>query len=388
MGVRDPRSRTSQNRAPEPPFEQSATSAPSTWLLTQDPRSCWAALITRCSCCALIPGWLNDMVPPSVVTGSSAAGPDVPVLDERAALARWAEAEGLELPDDLEREGIVELGHVDIAGREAGHREGGLRRAGAHETGRKGVGAGLKVPHRGHDVGRPERIAGPAEDPHGCRAVTGTLGRGQDEGASTLGRGGAVQEMERVGNHPRGQDVSGRERSASVVDGFGVGVAVVADDGGDGGQLLGRGAVGEHVPSGHERELGCGEQPVSDDELVGRSRPRRRRGPIHVDTGAAGGNEDHLALAGGDEGRGIEEGGDPHLAGPSGTRSEAQFEDDLCAVGPDHAVDVARGDAGVGQRTRARPMRAMEVESCSGRTRACTVLWTPTMATPAKGCDD
>ena len=106
-----------------------------------------------------------------------------------------------------------------------------------------------------------------------------------------------------------------------------------------------------------------------------------------VDTGAAGGNEDHLALAGGDERRGIEEGGDPHLVGSPGTRSEAQFEDDLCAVGPDHAVDVA-GEMPASASAPNAPVRAMEVESCSGKTRACTVLWTPTMATSANGCDD
>ena len=73
----------------------------------------------------------------------------------------------------------------------------------------------------------------------------------------------------------------------------------------------------------------------------------------HVDTGPAGCNEDHLALAGGDEGRGIEEGGDPHLAGPSGTRSEAQFEDDMCAQSvPTTPWSVTRGDAGVSQCTR------------------------------------
>src|ERR1700733_6130627 len=101
------------------------------------------------------------------------ARPDVAVLDERAAFARWAEAEGLELPDDLEREGIVELGHIDIAGRETGHRKGRTGRAGAPEPGRKGVGAGLKVPPRGHDVGRAEGVAGSAENPDGCRAPTG-----------------------------------------------------------------------------------------------------------------------------------------------------------------------------------------------------------------------
>ena len=46
--------------------------------------------------------------------GEGAAGADVAVLDERATLTGRAEAEGLELPDDLEREGIVELGDVDV----------------------------------------------------------------------------------------------------------------------------------------------------------------------------------------------------------------------------------------------------------------------------------
>src|ERR1700735_5231586 len=77
-GRSGPRRRTSQNRAPEPPFEHSATSAPSTWLVGHDRRSCWTPLITRWSCCALIPGWLNDMVPPSVVTGRAAPGPMFP----------------------------------------------------------------------------------------------------------------------------------------------------------------------------------------------------------------------------------------------------------------------------------------------------------------------
>jgi hypothetical protein len=99
----------------------------------------------------------------------------------------------------------------------------------------------------------------------------------------------------------------------------------------------------------HERELGGSEQPVPDNELVGRSRPGCRGGAIDVDAGASGGNQHHVALARGDEGRGIEEGGDPHLAGPSGARSEPQLENDLRAVRADDSVDVMRGDAGVGQ---------------------------------------
>jgi hypothetical protein len=51
-----PKSRTSQNRAPDPPLEHRATSAPATWFVSQSPRSCMTARMTRCSCCALIPG--------------------------------------------------------------------------------------------------------------------------------------------------------------------------------------------------------------------------------------------------------------------------------------------------------------------------------------------
>ena len=137
MGVPRPRSRTSQNRAPDPPFEHNATSAPSTWLEAHVPRSCCGGPDDPLQLLRVDPGWLNDMVPPSVVTGSSAPGPDVAVLDERPAFAGPAEAERLELADDLERERVVELGHVDVAGREAGHGEGGPGRPGADEPGRK-----------------------------------------------------------------------------------------------------------------------------------------------------------------------------------------------------------------------------------------------------------
>ena len=40
-------------------------------------------------------------------------------------------------------------------------------RPGADEPGRERVGAGLEVPDRGDDVGRPEGVAGTAENPHG-----------------------------------------------------------------------------------------------------------------------------------------------------------------------------------------------------------------------------
>jgi len=77
--------------------------------------------------------------------------------------------------------------------------------------------------------------------------------------------------------------------------------------------------------------------------------PGRGGGAIDVDSGTTGGDEHHAALAGGDQRRRIEDGGDPHLRGSPGARSEAQLEGDLRAVRPDHTVDVAGCDAGIGE---------------------------------------
>ena len=99
----------------------------------------------------------------------------------------------------------------------------------------------------------------------------------------------------------------------------------------------------------HERELGRGEQSVAHDELVGRPGPGRRRRPVGVDAGTAGGDQHDVALAGGDERRGIEQGGNAQGAGPPGAGPEAQFEDDLRAVGPHHSVDLVGRDPGIGQ---------------------------------------
>ena len=126
---------------------------------------------------------------------------------------------------------------------------------------------------------------------------------------------------------------------------------VGADHGGDGGHLLRCGAVGEHVPPRHESEFGRGEQPVADDELVGRAGPGCGGGPVGVHTGTAGGDEHHLALAGGDQRCGVEECGNAQRAGSPGTRSESQLKGDLRAVRPHDSVDLVRCDAGVGQRS-------------------------------------
>lgn len=71
-----------------------------------------------------------------------------------------------------------------------------------------------------------------------------------------------------------------------------------------------------------------------------------------MDTGATCRNQDDVALARDDQGRGIEECGDPERGRSSCTGPEAELEGDLCAVRADHAVDFVRGDAGVGERSQ------------------------------------
>src|SRR5262249_18826999 len=63
-----PSSRTSQDRAPDPPIVQSTTSAPGPRFEGHFPWSWCTPLMTRWICCDQ-PGWLNDIRPPSVQIG-------------------------------------------------------------------------------------------------------------------------------------------------------------------------------------------------------------------------------------------------------------------------------------------------------------------------------
>ena len=158
--------------------------------------------MTRCSCCALIPAWLNDMVPPSVVTGM-APRRHVALLHERSPLAERAEAERLHLPDDLEGERIVELGDVDVGPAEPAMRNAAASGTGSDHPGGESVVA-LHVPHRRHPVRGAEAVAvTPEDEDRRPAAMAGDVGTGQDEAAAALGRHGALEEMERVRDHPR-----------------------------------------------------------------------------------------------------------------------------------------------------------------------------------------
>ena len=144
-----------------------------------------------------------------------------------------------------------------------------------------------------------------------------------------------------------------------MVHGIRIRVPVRTDGGGDRGQLLGGGSVPEHVTARHQGEFSRREQSVPDDELVRRPGPGCGRGPVDVDAGPAGRDHHDVALAGRDEGGGVQEGRDPQRAGSSGAGAEAELHDDVCTGRTDDAVDLVRRDSGVGEpRPVRRPARS------------------------------
>ena len=213
----------------------------------------------------------RDRVAPADLDGA--------VHHEVAALPLGAEPVGLELADDLERERVVELAHVDVGRAEPGHPERVLRGAPADvAVDQVGAPVAAEVERRWVLVRRAEVVGVAAEHvDRRLRAVGGAVAPGEHERAAPFGRHRAVEQVVRVGDHPAVEDVLGRERPAPVVHGVGMDMAVVADRRRDRRQRLGLRPVHVHVAAGDERELGRGEHAVRRDELVRRARPRRGR---------------------------------------------------------------------------------------------------------------
>ena len=121
-GLSTPSNITSVNNAPEPPLEHIATSAPAICVLAQVAAQLLDAAdhalqhLARRAGVAVRhdPAVGGDRVLPAGLDGAS--------HHEVAAFALAAEAEGLELADDLERERIVELADVDVGGPQARRR--------------------------------------------------------------------------------------------------------------------------------------------------------------------------------------------------------------------------------------------------------------------------
>ena len=178
------------------------------------------------------------------------------------------------------------------------------------------------------------------------------IDRRQHQPAATLRGHRAVEEMEGVGHHPRGQDVLHAERTPTGVHGCGILVPVVPDRRRDDGELFGRGAMAKHVAPGDQGELGGGEQAVTDHELVRGPGPRSGLGPVRVEAGAARRHHDDRALSGRDEGSCVEQHRDAQAPRSSRAGSEPQPENELLREFAHGPVDLAGVDAGIGEGTQ------------------------------------
>ncbi|NRA00092.1 MAG: hypothetical protein HRU01_26620 [Myxococcales bacterium] len=238
--------------------------------------------------------------------GKLSAHPNAPVHDEVTPLALCAETKRLELANDLERERVVELAHVDIRRLQTGLLEADASGALADEP--------VLVPNGRRHVGHALAIEGSPEDGDGLELqIRCALPGGHEHGATALGVHRAVEKMKGVGDHARIEDVL-RRHLPPVEHGLRVSRAVAADRRCHLGELLGAGAVQRHVSLGDQCELGGRIQPPALDKLVGGTRPRRRRRTIGVHACLAACDDDGVALAGGDRSRRLHDRGDAHLA--------------------------------------------------------------------------
>ena len=260
-GRSTPSNITSLNNAPDPPFEHIATSAPSTWFdahvapqlldAADDPLQ----HLRRRARVAVRHDAAVGRHRVLTTRFDRAAGHEV------AALTLAAEAERLELADDLERERVVELAHVDV-GRD---RRPAVRKqsSAARRPTVPFTRSGRRWPPSSHVGGFLYAV--PPLSPLPPRTYTGLprhvgreIGAGEHDAASAFRRGRAVEEVERVGDHAAVEDVLRRERTTAAVDRAGVHVPVVADHRRDRRQRVGLGAVA----------CACGGEPPA------RTRPR------------------------------------------------------------------------------------------------------------------
>jgi hypothetical protein len=127
---------------------------------------------------------------------------DAAVHHEVGTLARLAKPESLELANNLEGEGVVELAHVDIARPKPCHGETPLRGASSDVTIGVILSGAAKVPAGGVPVRRSHLVNAATEYVHRRQPqVCGAIGGSQKHGAASFAGHGTVQKMKRVGDH-------------------------------------------------------------------------------------------------------------------------------------------------------------------------------------------
>ena len=95
--------------------------------------------------------------------------------------------------------------------------------------------------------------------------VRGALRGAKHDGRAAVGYQGTVEQVQRVGNHARGQHVVDRDLIAHLRGGVARGMGATGH--GDAGELLGRGAVFRHVRLGNQRVVGGHSGPIGLFEL-------------------------------------------------------------------------------------------------------------------------
>ena len=132
----------------------------------------------------------SESRPPCVFTGERATELDPSVLDERSALAAFAEAQRLEPREHEPAERIVQLRAVDVVGTESGHREG-RRCRGVQALDERHV---VLLRDRRRWVSVP--FTQPFDDHRLLREIARTIDRRDHDRAGTVGLQGAVEEPE------------------------------------------------------------------------------------------------------------------------------------------------------------------------------------------------
>src|SRR5439155_6506789 len=127
-----------------------------------------------------------------------AARPRVAVGDELAGLLVWHEAEIAETIERQMRKGVVDHEMVDVLMRNAGLLEGeGTRDL----EGARGIERLHLADHR-----RLHALASAEDVNRLARKILGAIGGSEDQRAAAVGDEAALQEAERIGDHPRVQD--------------------------------------------------------------------------------------------------------------------------------------------------------------------------------------
>src|SRR6266851_811030 len=192
---------------------------------------------------------------------------DASAFDEAAALSLGTEAKVLELDYHDRREAIIKLGDVDIARPNSRHRVGAFA---CFFGGRRGQADGLA------DVLVPMALSGAEQINRLLLEVAGALGGGHNDCSAAVAYQGAIEQMERVTDHPRVEHVVDRDGLAHLRGRIHRRMVAACD--GNGSALRCGGSIGVFVSAGQQGVKGGDRRTIWALELrMARTRHRLDR---------------------------------------------------------------------------------------------------------------